>query len=77
MRIEITEKRISDTDAATGQHYQLSEGDIVTVPDAYGARLCALGWAKDVAGVVPTGERKPGADAVVPKKLTISSRGTT
>lgn len=32
-------------------------GDIVTVPDDIGAAWCAAGWARDMDGVVSTGER--------------------
>lgn len=75
MRIEITEDRLSDTDAATGKHYSQVKGDVITVPDAYGARLCSLGWAKDTEDKVPTGERKPGAEQLAPKKVRVSSAG--
>lgn len=71
MRVEITEKRISDTDPDTQQLHQLHEGDIVSVPDKLGARWCALGWAKDVDGVVPTGERVVG-----PSSLDVQSKRT-
>jgi len=63
MRVEITEERLKDTDATTDQHYVLTKGDIVTVPDECGQRWCSYGWAKDTEGVVPTGERIPGARA--------------
>lgn len=74
MRIECTEERISDMDADTGQHYQMSKGDILTVPDAYGARLCSYGWVKDVDGNVPSAERKPGAQELRIDKATIGSK---
>lgn len=73
MRIEVLEERLSDTDAETGRHYLLGKGDIVTVSDAYGARLCAFGWVKDADGVVETGERKPGAEILIPQKLLIKT----
>ena len=38
--------------------YRLTAGDVVTVQDEIGSRWCALGWAKDTAGAVPTGERR-------------------
>ena len=38
--------------------YRLTAGDVVTVPDEMGVRWCALGWAKDTSGAVPTGERR-------------------
>ena len=58
MRVEITEDRLSDTDPETGRHYLQREGDALTVPDALGTTWCSHGWAKDVDGNVPTGERK-------------------
>lgn len=73
MRIEVTEDRLSDMDADTGQHYSLSKGDIVTVPDTYGARLCGFGWVKDTEGKVETAERKPGAEVLAPKSKVIAS----
>jgi hypothetical protein len=75
MRIEVLEDRLSDVDADTGRHYGLSKGDIVTVADKYGARLCSFGWVKDVDGKVETGERKPGAEALVVNKAAVGSRG--
>lgn len=77
MRIECTEAKLSDTDAITGQHYQLKKGDQVEVHDDYGARLCRLGWAKDVAGKVKSGVRKPGPEVLVPAKMTVGARGRT
>jgi hypothetical protein len=65
MRVEITEAKISDVDLDTGRLYTLEQGDILTVPDALGARWCAYGWARDTAGVVPTGERIPGPRDVI------------
>ena len=57
MKVEITEKRLSDADPDTGRHYLQGEGDVISVPDALGKKWCELGWAKDVDGKVPTGER--------------------
>ena len=45
--------------------HAFSEGDEVTVPDADGEKFCARGWAEDVDGKVPTGVRKPGANAAL------------
>lgn len=61
MRVEILEDRLTDTDPDTDRHYQLTKGDVITVPDACGARWCGYGWAKDLDGTVPTAERVPGA----------------
>ena len=61
MKIEVLEDLKSDG-------YVMTAGDIVTVPDATGAFWCAAGWARDVAGEIPTGERK-----VLNAKLAIDS----
>jgi hypothetical protein len=50
--------RIEALEAIKSGTYVVTEGDIITVPDEVGARWCALGWAKDTAGVVATGERR-------------------
>lgn len=59
MRIEITEKRLSDMDPDTGQLYVQHKGDVVTVPDVLGAKWCALGWARDIEHKVKAGPRIP------------------
>lgn len=74
MRIEVLEDRLSDMDADTGRHYSLSKGDIVTVPDKYGARLCGFGWVKDVDGKVKSAERKPGAEVLAPRSKVIAAK---
>lgn len=61
MRVEILEKRISDQDPETGHQYVAQQGDVLTVPDAVGNRWCHYGWAKDVDGVITTGERIEGS----------------
>lgn len=73
MRIEVLEKSLKDTDESTGKRYELSKGDVVTVPDAYGARLCGFGWVKDLDGKCKTGERKPGAEVLQPQKRVVKS----
>lgn len=65
MQVKINEDRLSDMDPQTGQHYSLGKGDIITVSDETGKRWCAYGWAQDVAGQTPTGERIPGARDVL------------
>lgn len=52
MRVEVTEKQLKDGG------YDLVSGDTLTVPDELGRKWCRLGWATDVDGVVPSGERK-------------------
>jgi hypothetical protein len=52
MKIEALESIKSDG-------YVLDAGDVKqNVPDPIGACWCAAGWAKDVDGIVATGERK-------------------
>lgn len=57
MKIEVLEERLRSTDPETGEHYNLEEGDRVTVSDACGREWCKHGWAKDLSGDVETGER--------------------
>jgi hypothetical protein len=38
--------------------YVLEKEEVKIVPDDIGGRWCAFGWAKDLSGTVPTGERK-------------------
>jgi hypothetical protein len=73
MQIKITEQRISDV-GPDGVLHVWVEGDVATVDDAYGATLCGRGWATDVAGKVPTGERKPGAETLEVKKMRVTSQ---
>lgn len=75
MRVEILEDRLSDADE-TGRLHVYAKGDVVTVPDACGARWCGYGWAKDVSGAVATGERIPGTrQPLAVADATITSRG--
>jgi len=74
MQIKITEQRISDV-GPDGVLHVWVEGDVATVDDAYGATLCGRGWATDVAGKVPTGERKPGAQTLEVAKMTVRATG--
>ena len=43
---------------------RVTAGDIITVEDQVGRHACAHGWAKDVAGEVPTGTRIPGVSTL-------------
>ncbi len=61
MRVEITEDSLSDINPDDNHHYRQVKGDILTVPAHLGQYWVDLGWAKDVDGVHPTGERIPGA----------------
>jgi hypothetical protein len=62
MKVEILEKRLT-SDGFVGEL-----GDRLTVPDEVGAKWCALGWATDLAGQVPTGERR-----VIDARLAVDS----
>jgi hypothetical protein len=78
MKVEIVANKLSDTDASTGQHYMLAKGDAVTVPDAYGRKLCDAGWAKDVSQYDDESQRyasapfTPGAAKLNVNKLNIA-----
>ena len=73
MRIEIVANKLSDADAETGQHYRLGKGDVVTVPDAYGQKLCDRGWAKDTTGAYASAPFTPGAAKLVVPKTTVAA----
>lgn len=78
MRIEIVANRLSDTDTESGQHYRLAKGDIVTVPDAYGRKLCEAGWAKDLApdNPFPSAPFTPGVGRRLKvQNVTIAAKG--
>lgn len=72
MKIEILEANLNDMDANTGECHSWVLGDVAEVSDEYGARLCSFGWARDIAGAVPTGERKPGVFFVLPQKRLVA-----
>lgn len=59
--------RIEALENIRSEYFTLTEGDVVTVPDEVGAHWCAMGWAKDTSGTVPTGER-----STLPRELSVS-----
>ena len=61
MKIEALENLKSDG-------YVLTAGDTITVPDEVGTIWCRHGWARDVDGAIPTGERQ-----VLNAKLAVDS----
>lgn len=69
MRIEAID-RIRDTDD-DGTDLRMEPGDIKTVGDKIGKLACDMGWAKDVEGKVPTGEKRTGPVTVTPEKLIV------
>lgn len=72
MRVEIVANRLSEADAATGQHYTAVKGDVLTVPEPFGRHLCDQGWAKDVDGVYASKPFTPtGGAKVAPAKLAV------
>ena len=56
MKVKILEDKLRDMDE-TQRHHDLKKGDEVEVSRATGERWCAHGWAEDLDGKVPTGER--------------------
>ena len=81
MKVEIVANKLSDTDQASGQHYLLAKGDVVTVPDEYGHKLCDNGWAKDVSVYADEAERyasapfTPGAARLKVANLNVTPKG--
>lgn len=63
MKVEVTEKKLSS------DGFIASEGDRLTVPDEVGQSWCKNGWAKDLDGVCPTGERNINPVSINPKKI--------
>lgn len=74
MRIIVTEQRLSTTDPDTGRHYDLSEGDSVSIPDAFAKELLSHGWVKDADGKVQPGERSIQPATVKPHKVSIKPK---
>ena len=50
--------RIEALEAIKSDGYVLDKDVVKSVPDEIGAAWCAAGWARDTAGLVPTGDRK-------------------
>ena len=74
IQVEVLEESLKSKDRETGERYNLSKGDVVTVSDALGQHWCAQGWAKDVAGKVKTGERRVIAATLNPDKAVHASK---
>lgn len=49
--------RIEALENIRSEYFTLTGGDVVTVPDEVGTHWCAMGWARDTSGEIPTGER--------------------
>jgi len=63
--------KIEALEAIKSDGYVLDAEDVKTVPDEVGAKWCAAGWAKDVAGLIPAGERR-----VINARLAVQSATT-
>lgn len=59
--------RVEALENIRSENFSLTMGDIITVPDELGARWCAMGWAKDTSGTVPTGER-----STTPREISVA-----
>lgn len=58
-----------------GRDIILEPGDVLTVPDVWGAMACQNGWAEDVAGQVPTGEKSRDPVTVEPQNISSTQSG--
>lgn len=58
MRVKILEEQIQS------YGYRAFKDDQLTVPDHVGEHWCKHGWAEDLAGAIPTGERIPGPSRI-------------
>lgn len=76
MQVEIVANKLSDVDADTGQHYAAAKGDRITVPDAYGRKLCDCGWAKDMSGEYESAPFTPGAAKLKVDKAVHKAKAT-
>lgn len=54
MRVRILEAEIKD------EGLNLFGGDMITLEERLGTKWCDLGWAEDVTGLYPTGQRAAG-----------------
>jgi hypothetical protein len=68
MQIKLNEA-VKHFDKVENRMLILSADDVVTVRDEVGAYFCEMGWAEDVAGKCPSGERKPGVVVLSPAKV--------
>lgn len=53
MKIEITE----ETGIKDAKYGHMQPGEVRVVDDDFGRFVCANGWARDLEGLEPTGER--------------------
>jgi len=60
MRIKVLEKTLKLN--VENKLKDFSEGDEVTVEDTIGKTCVQFGWAEDLDGGIPTGDRLPGAN---------------
>jgi hypothetical protein len=72
MKIEAIDRiRATDDD---GRDLHMEAGDVRTVGPNFGKLACSMGWAKDVDGNVPTGEKTNRPVTVSPTNLVVKSR---
>jgi hypothetical protein len=69
--------KIEALESIKADGYVLDAEDVKTVPDEVGAKWCARGWAKDTAGVVPTGERQVLNARLVVDSGVLTAKATT
>ena len=55
MRVKILEESIKHDIDGVLQTFE--KDDVRGVPDSVGEYFCSMGWAEDVSGNIPTGER--------------------
>lgn len=68
VKVELLGNRLSDAG------YTGVKGDIRSVPESIAKKWCSMGWAKDVAGEIPCGERDLNPVSVNPKKSIQTSK---
>jgi len=67
MKIEAIDRiRATDDD---GRDLHMEPGDVRTVGPNFGKLACNMGWAKDIDGAVPTGEKSNRSVTVTPNNL--------
>lgn len=72
MRIEAIDPiKATDDD---GTVLYLLPGDIKSVGDNFGKLACSLGWARDMDGVVETGQKSTRRVTVTPQNIVVQSR---
>lgn len=72
MRIEAIDRiRATDDD---GSAISMESNDVKTVGPNFGALACRMGWAKDVDGNIPTGEKSRDPVVVTAQNVVVEPR---